>query len=83
MHIYKISGQLIPQECFGILIRNLPYLSYLFLRKCYEVDIDYLRRVMRQSPSSCLKINHLDGIITWNNETKHLSVDRHSNNFFF
>ena len=54
--------------CIEILIRNLPNLSHLFIRRC-ETDIKlvFLQNIIKESPSSCLKINHLEGIITWKN----------------
>ena len=64
--------------CFGILIKNLSCLSDLIVTKCYEVESDYLMEVIKESPSPSLKINHLDGIITWNKETQKVSLDSHS-----
>ena len=35
------------------------------MRKCYEVDIEYLMKAALKSKSPCLKINTWKGIISW------------------
>ena len=69
-NIYIISGYHIPQSCIEMLIKNLPKLSHLFVRRCEtDIKLAFLQNIIKESPSPCLKINHLEGIITWKNGT--------------
>ena len=77
--IFIISGQNIENESFGFMIKNLPMLSYLSLRKCYEVDNNYLMKAVKQSKSPCLKINTWEGMITWKYATKECRLDKWMN----
>ena len=83
--IFIISGQNIENESFGFMIKNLPMLSYLSLRKCYEVDNNYLMKAVKQSKSPCLKINTWEGMITWKYATKECRLDKWMNGgkFFY
>ena len=54
-------------------------LSYLSLRKCYEVDNNYLMKAVKQSKSPCLKINTWEGMITWKYATKECRLDKWMN----
>lgn len=45
------------------------------MRKCYEVDVEYLLKAVKKSKSPCLKINTWKGIITWESEIKEVRFD--------
>ena len=45
------------------------------MRKCYEVEVEYLMKAVMKSKSPCLKINTVKGIITWKSEVKEVRLD--------
>ena len=45
------------------------------MRKCYEVEVEYLMKAVMKSKSPCLKINTVKGIITWKSEIKEVRLD--------
>ena len=68
-------GENIQEETVGFLINQLPMLSYLSLRKCHEVNNDYLILAIQSSSSPCLKINTWLGIMTWKSTTHEYHFD--------
>ena len=72
----SILGENIQEETIGFLINQLPMLSYLSLRKCHEVNNEYLMSAIQLSHSPCLKINTWLGIMTWKSSTNEYHFDK-------
>ena len=72
-NLYK--AQLIGNDCIGYLIRKLANLHYLSVRKCYDLDTEFMYHSVKRSPSEKLKINTMDGVIVWNKAKGKASLD--------
>ena len=74
-NLYK--AQLIGNDCIGYLIRKLANLHYLSVRKCYDLDTEFMYHAVKRSPSDELKIDTIDGVIVWNKAKGKAFLDRH------
>ena len=74
-NLYK--AQIIGNDCIGYLIRKLANLHYLSVRKCYDLDTEFMYHAVKRSPSDELKIDTIDGVIVWNKAKGKAFLDRH------